>query len=237
MKTALYRLPDLSSSEETKEFLNFETTEVLDTDSFGSDIKTTEFHSTDSNLLATVIDEKILLHERTGPQTRIIAEINAKNAPKFTTGKWSQHHQGNQFIALIDSDVRSYDIRDPNHYAWSIEEAHGQIVRDLDCNPNKHCHIVTSGDDGAIKIWDNRSTKEPVFVRNDHHHWYDDDFICTSSIWFHTRIPFRRIWGVRFNFFHDQLILSSSSDCKVLLTCAGSVSSEAAHEDNDKDNM
>lgn len=46
-----------------------------------------------------------------------------------------------------------------------------------------------------------------------------------------------RIWNVRFNFFHDQLILSSSSDCKVLLTCAGSVSSEATNEDADKDNM
>lgn len=31
----------------------------------------------------------------------------------------------------------------------------------------------------------------------------------------------------RFNTFHDQLLLSSSSDCKVMLTCANSCSSEA----------
>lgn len=38
---------------------------------------------------------------------------------------------------------------------------------------------------------------------------------------------------MRFNTFHDQLILSSSSDCKVLLTCAGSVSSEANDDSED----
>lgn len=46
-----------------------------------------------------------------------------------------------------------------------------------------------------------------------------------------------RVWSVRFNFFHDQLILSSSSDCKVLLTCAASVSSEASSEHSDKENL
>lgn len=46
-----------------------------------------------------------------------------------------------------------------------------------------------------------------------------------------------RVWSVRFNFFHDQLILSSSSDCKVLLTCAASVSSETSNEHSDKENM
>lgn len=172
LKSALYRLPDFSDNFENKEFFNFESTEILDTDSYGSDIKTTEFHTTDPNLLATVVDEKILLHQRTEPQTRIIAEIKAKNAPKITTGKWSHHHQGSQFIALINCGIRSYDIRDPNHYAWSIDEAHSQTIRDLDCNPNKHCHFVTGGDDGAMKIWDNRSTKEAVFVRKDHQHWY-----------------------------------------------------------------
>lgn len=170
-KTAIYRLPDLISDVESKEFLQFESMEILNTEAYGNDIKTTEFHSTDKNLLATVIDDKILLHERTAPETRLIAEINAKNAPKLTTGKWSQTHLGNQFIALIDCDVRSYDIRDPNHCAWSIEEAHSQMIRDLDCNPHKHCHFVTGADDGVIKIWDNRHIKEPVFVRDDHQHW------------------------------------------------------------------
>lgn len=172
MKSAIYKLPDLTSSVEHKEFLQFESFELLDTEPHGNDIKTTEFHATDKNLLATVIDNKILLHERTPAETRVITEINSKNSSKLTTGKWSQKHSGNQFMALVDCDVRSYDIRDPNHYAWSIEEAHSQTVRDLDCNPHKHCHFVTGGDDGTIKVWDNRHTKEPIFAASDHQHWY-----------------------------------------------------------------
>lgn len=46
-----------------------------------------------------------------------------------------------------------------------------------------------------------------------------------------------RIWSVRFNLFHDQLILSSGSDCKVLLTSAASVSSEAANENRLADGL
>lgn len=108
MKTAIYRLPDLSSDIESKEFLQFESSEILNTETYGSDIKTTEFHLTDNNLLATVIDNKVLLHERTASDTRVIAEINAKNSPKLTTGKWSQTHLGNQFITLVDCDVSLY---------------------------------------------------------------------------------------------------------------------------------
>lgn len=189
--------------------MTFQSTEILDTEAYGYEIKTTEFHPSDEKLLATVVDGKVLLHERTESRTRVIAEMSAKNAAKFSTGKWSQHHQGNQFIALYDCSIRSYDIRDPNHCAWTIDGAHGQLIRDLDCNPNKHCHLVTGGDDGTLKIWDTRNIKEALFTRSDHSHW---------------------IWSVRFNTFHDQLILSSSSDCKVLLTCAGSVSSEAIDE-------
>lgn len=46
-----------------------------------------------------------------------------------------------------------------------------------------------------------------------------------------------RIWSVRFNLFHDQLILSSGSDCKVLLTSAASVSSEAGNDNKLDDGL
>lgn len=39
-------------------------------------------------------------------------------------------------------------------------------------------------------------------------------------------IAFFRVWSVRFNHFHDQLILTASSDARVLLSSAASVSSE-----------
>ncbi|XP_037045900.1 EARP-interacting protein homolog [Bradysia coprophila] len=211
MQSALLRLPESLENTENKEYLSFESTDILDTQAHGNEIKTTEFHPTDSNKLATVIDGKILLHEQTEAKVVVVSTLTGKNSPKYSTGKWSQHHQGNQFVCLYDCGIRSYDIRDPNHCAWQIED--GQFIRDLDCNPNKQCLLVTGGDDGTLKIWDTRNIKEPVFLRSDHSHW---------------------IWSVRFNTFHDQLILSSSSDCKVLLTCASSVSSEATDENGEQ---
>ncbi|XP_054734853.1 EARP-interacting protein homolog [Anastrepha obliqua] len=211
---ALLQLPtNLDEDNAKMEFIPWQKMETLDTEKLGDKVKTVEFHPSFKKSLACVVDGKVAIFDRAESQTRLISEIvvpNAqKNSPPLTTGKWAHHHQGHQFLTLHDCSVRSYDIRDTQHCAWSIEHAHSQLIRDLDCNPNKQCHIVTGGDDGAIKVWDCRMAKEAVFARNDHAHW---------------------VWTVRFNTFHDQLILSSSSDCKVLLTCAGSVCSEATSD-------
>lgn len=207
-QTAILRLPETDDLDDTvKDSLEFQDAEVLNTEAYGCEIKTTEFHPTDPNLLATIIDNKILIFNRAESKSQVVAEMSGKNSLKFSGGKWSQHHQGNQFIAIYENGIRSYDIRDgQNHMAWQIEEAHTQPVRDIDCNPNKPFHVATVGDDSMLKIWDIRNSKEAVFKRNDHQHW---------------------IFSVRFNTFHDQLILTSSSDGKVILTCANSCSSES----------
>ncbi|KAH8307314.1 hypothetical protein KR044_009968 [Drosophila immigrans] len=208
--------PNAASNEPLKsEYIPWAKVEVLDTASLGDRVKTIEFHPSQEQTIACVAGNKLAIMQRAEAATRVVAEASsnssgAKNSSPFTSGKWSHHHQGHQFVVLHDSSVRAYDVRDAQHCAWSIDEAHGQLVRDLDCNPNKQCHLVTGGDDGCLKVWDCRMVKAPVFERNDHSHW---------------------LWSVRFNTFHDQLILSSSSDCKVLLTCAGSVSSEAVPSD------
>ena len=45
-----------------------------------------------------------------------------------------------------------------------------------------------------------------------------------------------RVWSVRYNHFHDQLVLTSSSDSRVILTNASSISSEPfGHLDDDED--
>ena len=38
-----------------------------------------------------------------------------------------------------------------------------------------------------------------------------------------------RVWSVQFNLFHDQLVLSASSDSQVLLTRVASIASEPLH--------
>ena len=35
-----------------------------------------------------------------------------------------------------------------------------------------------------------------------------------------------RVWSIRYNHFHDQLVLTSSSDSQVILTSIASISSE-----------
>lgn len=207
MQTAIFRIPDEVDSVDPLEFADVE---ILDTEPYGSEIKTTEFHPSNTSLVASVVDGKILLFNRTESKSQVVAEITGK---KLGGGMWSN---ANQFVALYENGIRSYDIRmDPNHVAYQIDEAHSQPVRDIDVNPNKAFHIATGGDDAILKIFDVRNTKEPVFSRRDHLHW---------------------IFSVSFNKFHDQLILTSSSDGKVLLTCASSCSSEAPNAINSSAN-
>lgn len=77
--------------------------------------------------------------------------------------------------------------------------------RDLDFNANRQYFLSTCGDDGYMKFWDIRSTNEPVLSRMEHSHW---------------------VWNIRINRFHDQLVLTSSSDSRVILSSVASISSE-----------
>ena len=45
----------------------------------------------------------------------------------------------------------------------------------------------------------------PLLIRQDHSHW---------------------VWSVQFNLFHDQLVLTSSSDSQVILSRVASIASE-----------
>lgn len=54
---------------------------------------------------------------------------------------------------------------------YCIENAHGQLVRDLDFNPNKQYYLVSCGDDCKAKFWDTRNVTEPVRTLEEHSHW------------------------------------------------------------------
>lgn len=56
-----------------------------------------------------------------------------------------------------------------------------------------------------MKFWDIRSPTEPVLCCMEHSHW---------------------VWSIRINRFHDQLVLTSSSDSRVILCSIASISSE-----------
>lgn len=54
---------------------------------------------------------------------------------------------------------------------YCIESAHGQLVRDLDFNPNKQYYLASCGDDCRVKFWDTRNVTEPVKTLEEHSHW------------------------------------------------------------------
>ena len=78
-------------------------------------------------------------------------------------------------------------------------------MRGMDFNPNKPYHFASCGDDCSVKFWDSRKLDSPLATRQDHSHW---------------------IWSVQYNLFHDQLLLTASSDSQVMLSRMVSIASE-----------
>ncbi|XP_034015663.1 EARP-interacting protein homolog [Thalassophryne amazonica] len=127
-----------------------------------------------------------------------------KGQLKFTSGKWSPHHNCSQLATANDTAIRGWDLRTMSQI-YCIENAHGQLVRDLDFNPNRQYYLASCGDDCKIKFWDVRNVQEPVKTLEEHSHW---------------------VWSVRYNHSHDQLVLTASSDSRLILSNMVSISSE-----------
>ncbi|GLH09647.1 Probable histone-binding protein Caf1 [Gryllus bimaculatus] len=213
VKAALWNLPNLDSistlnpKDETDKLPQLEKVCSLEAKEQVQDVRTVAFHPTDGQRAVSVLDSQCMLWDLGQNDARVTTTVSleGKGHPRFTTGKWNPHHNYSQFATAHDSHVRSWDLRSPQTPAWSIESAHCQLVRDVDFNPNKQYYLATCGDDGCSKFWDSRDPSEPIAVRSDHSHW---------------------VWQIRFNHFHDQLILTSSSDSRVILTSMASISSE-----------
>ncbi|XP_077586789.1 EARP-interacting protein homolog isoform X2 [Stigmatopora nigra] len=132
------------------------------------------------------------------------AMLEGKGQLKFTSGKWSPHHNCGQLATASDTAIRGWDLRTMSQI-YCIENAHGQLVRDLDFNPNKQYYLASCGDDCKVKFWDVRNIQEPVKTLEEHSHW---------------------VWSVRYNHSHDQLVLTASSDSRLILSNMVSISSE-----------
>ncbi|XP_059162909.1 EARP-interacting protein homolog [Physella acuta] len=130
--------------------------------------------------------------------------IEGRCQHKLTSGRWNPHHNCNQIATANETSIRGWDLRTMSQ-VYHIESAHGQLVRDLDFNPNKQYYLVSCGDDCRVKFWDTRKVSEPLKILSEHSHW---------------------AWSVRYNHFHDQLVLTSSSDSRVILNSVVSLSSE-----------
>ncbi|XP_026969677.1 EARP and GARP complex-interacting protein 1 isoform X4 [Sagmatias obliquidens] len=162
----------------------------------------------DGKRVISLADNHILLWDLQESSSQAVlassASLEGKGQLKFTTGRWSPHHNCTQVATANDTAVRGWDTRTMSQI-YCIESAHGQLVRDLDFNPNKQYYLASCGDDCRVKFWDTRNVTEPVKTLEEHSHW---------------------VWGVRYNHSHDQLVLTGSSDSRVILSNMVSISSE-----------
>ncbi|KAJ3241482.1 Protein tssc1 [Chytriomyces hyalinus] len=131
-----------------------------------------------------------------------LSDFGAFHEDTIDCAKWNPHNL-DEFAIGAGSTLLGLDLRSSNS-TFQITNAHTECIRDLDFNPNKPHHLATGGNDGKVRIWDTRNASKPVKELVNHTHY---------------------VWSVNFNRFHDQLLLSSSSDCLVHLHNAVSVSS------------
>ncbi|KAK3601537.1 hypothetical protein CHS0354_027679 [Potamilus streckersoni] len=226
MCAAVWRLPsdfDTLQSEDHTSHQSLELVCDLTASDFG-DLKSVLWHPTgDSSNLVGIADSHILVWEleTSSASAKLVssAELEAKGQPRLTCGQWNPHHNCTQIATANDTFIRGWDLRTMEQ-VYTIENAHGQLVRDLDFNPNKQYYMVSCGDDCKVKFWDIRNVTEPLKILAHHSHW---------------------VWSVKYNHFHDQLVLTSSSDSRVILSNIVSLSSEPyghlADNDSDREDM
>lgn len=116
-------------------------------------------------------------------------------------GRWYPHQQAVQVAATLGPSVVAWDTRTMSQ-AWTLPSAHLHTVRDLDFNPNLQYHVATCGDDCGTKFWDLRKSTTPLLSLRHHSHW---------------------VWSVRYNASYDQLVLTCSSDQRIVLSNLPSV--------------
>uniref|UniRef100_A0A8C5MMC8 EARP-interacting protein homolog n=1 Tax=Leptobrachium leishanense TaxID=445787 RepID=A0A8C5MMC8_9ANUR len=162
----------------------------------------------DGKKILSLADNHLMIWDLQESSTKSVlsssAALEGKGQLKFTCGRWNPHHNCMQVATANDTAIRGWDIRTMRQI-YCIDNAHGQLVRDLDFNPNKQYYLASCGDDCKVKFWDTRNTNEPVKTLEEHSHW---------------------VWSVRYNHSHDQLVLTGSSDSHVILSNMVSISSE-----------
>jgi WD40 repeat protein len=141
------------------------------------------------------------------------------NPPKAS---WDPHNH-HLCAVTLGTDIAIMDMRTPAKLTNGLRSCHRFGVTDLDYNPNKPNVLSSSGQDGLIKFWDLRFTAS----------YNDENNGNTSSSSWARQSPLRTVRGghthwatcVKYNAFHDQLILSGGTDSIVNLWRISSISS------------
>ncbi|XP_052230533.1 EARP and GARP complex-interacting protein 1-like isoform X2 [Dreissena polymorpha] len=177
MKAAIWKLPsdfDDISTEDQSSMQPLQLVCRLEANDLG-DIKSVMWHPTgDGCTIVGLADSHIVLWDidTNGSSAKMSssAGLEAKGQPRMTCCSWDPHHNCVQIATANDTCIRGWDIRNMQQ-TYVIDNAHGQLVRDLDFNPNKQYYLLSCGDDCKVKFWDVRNVTEPLKVLSDHSHW------------------------------------------------------------------
>jgi len=101
----------------------------------------------------------------------------------------------NVLCASCSDTLRCLDLRTMTETV-TIEGAHEMAARDVDFSKTNQHLLASGGDDCHTCVWDLRKPSDPVVKVSSHSHW---------------------VWQARFNPYHEQLLLTSSSDSLVQL--------------------
>lgn len=99
MKTAILQLPEKENPDEIE---NLPVATKFDTEKYGIEIKTNEFHPNEPKSM-TVTEKQVVLWDISNSDAKVISNISleGKNNPKFTTGKWNPYQNCNQVDLLF----------------------------------------------------------------------------------------------------------------------------------------
>lgn len=168
--------------------------------------------SASDTVLASAHDKSVLIWDLAGDAFSRKDRIDADGGVRAV--QWDPHHD-HLLSFSSGATIQTWDTRS-NATSFIIEDAHAGSVLDFDYNPNKPYTVVTGGEDGLLRFWDLRQSARPLLSLVAHSHW---------------------LWCVRYNRFHDQLVLSSSSDSTLALWRVSSISSAPIVELDEQDFM
>lgn len=157
--------------------------------------------SEESGLISTVQSKQLRLWRADGGH-KSLSQVGSWSGHALSAVSFDPHH-GSILVAADGRALRQFDFRD-NKETLTIPNAHQLSITDVDFNPNKPYHLVTSSEDRSLRVWDLRKPSAPLKVCGQHSHW---------------------VSSVKYNPSHDQLIISAGTDSHVNLWSLVSVSS------------
>lgn len=103
---------------------------------------------------------------------------------------WDPHH-ARQLASCDGRNLKVWDLRVGSESTTRLDFVHEDTILDVDYNPNKPFHMLSTGADRRTHLWDLRSTAAPLKTLQGHSHW---------------------VWSAKFNRFHDQLLLTAGTE-------------------------